>query len=214
MIEQFLNVVWGPTGIFALVITLLVLFALFALILLASFAKESAKPQDIGEAIYCYFAQSIGIILMSIGGLPTIYSVLTRVPLSSLTYSALLFMFAIGGLVFLWHDHITHHLPQAAKSVPHTVYLFTWKFIGFLLFLLTAISFILNILLDGSLSMGSFLVHLIVAIYGLLLWWSAREFSPATPPFFQHHTSMRLATLTPSKPEKMTKSKRSSRRRK
>ncbi|OGJ54915.1 hypothetical protein A3D11_02965 [Candidatus Peribacteria bacterium RIFCSPHIGHO2_02_FULL_49_16] len=213
MFQEFITVIWGPAGIVALISSLLLLFALFALILIPSLARDAAKPQDIGEAMYCYFAQSTGIILMSVGGLPILYSVLTRVPLASLTYSALLFIFAIGGLVFLWHDHISHHLPESAVLVIRTVYLFAWKFIGFIIFLFTLISFVLHILLNGTVTTDILLIHLIVALYGLVLWWTTREFSLSIPPFF-HHKKIRLAMLTPSKPEKAKAPKKKKIRRK
>src|SRR3989344_3573692 len=98
---SLLTSILNPLGLSSLVTVLLLFLAVLTLVFLASLRRDAANPENIGEATYCLFVQSIGIILMSIGSLPTIYSVLARSPLTSLTYSALLFVFAIGGLIYL-----------------------------------------------------------------------------------------------------------------
>lgn len=180
------STVLHPMGLFSLLLGLLFLLLIFSLILATSLTREAAKPQAVGEAIYCYLVQSIGIILMSIGALPTLYSVLTRAPLQSLTYSALLFVFSIGGLVFLWHDYLVQRLPSSSRTVPAAIYLSTWKFIGFALLLFALLSLILKILLlRGAVSPPSFALHGVLALYGLILWWSTQATGTSPSGFSQ-----------------------------
>lgn len=168
-----------PIGLLSVLLGILFLLLIFCLILATSLAREAAKPQAVGEAVYCYLVQSVGITLMSIGAVPTLYSVFSRTPLQSLTYAALLFVFSIGGLIFLWHDTLAHRLSPPSRAVPEAIFLSTWKFIGFTLFVFAIISIILNILLRSALPTSSLTLHSILALYGLVLWWSTQN-SPHT----------------------------------
>lgn len=165
-------------GLLSLLLGILFLLLIFSLILATSLTREAAKPLAVGEAVYCYLVQSVGIILMSIGAVPTLYSVFSRAPLQSLTYAALLFVFSIGGLIFLWHDYLASKLPSAARAVPEAIYLSTWKFIGFTLLVFALLSIILNILLRSVLYPSSLALHGVLALYGLTLWWSTQNSPP------------------------------------
>lgn len=167
-----------PMGLLSVLLGILFLLLIFSLILATSLAREATKPQAVGEAIYCYLVQSVGIVLMSIGAVPTLYSVLSRAPLQSLTYAALLFVFAIGGLVFLWHDYLASRLPVPARAVPEAIYLNVWKFLGFTLLVISLLSVILNILLRSAPPFASITLHGILAFYGLVLWWASQRPSP------------------------------------
>lgn len=179
-----------PMGLLSVLLGVLFLLLIFSFILATSLAQEAAKPQAVGEAVYCYLVQSVGIVLMSIGAVPTLYSVFAHAPLQSLTYAALLFIFSIGGLIFLWHDYLVHRLSYHSRAVPEAIFLSTWKFIGFTLLVFSLLSIILNILLRSSLPSFSFALHGILALYGLVLWWGTQypshpqEFSrkPVRPP--------------------------------
>lgn len=161
-------------GLLSVLLGILFLLLIFSLILATSLTREAAKPQAVGEAVYCYLVQSVGIVLMSIGAVPTLYSVFSRTPLQSLTYAALLFVFSIGGLIFLWHDYLAGRLPAPSCAVPKAIYLSTWKFIGFTLLVFSLLSVILNILLRSILPSSSITLHGILALYGLVLWWGAQ----------------------------------------
>lgn len=176
-----------PMGLMSVLLGILFLLLIFSLILATSLAREATKPQAVGEAIYCYLVQSVGIVLMSIGAVPTLYSVLSRAPLQSLTYAALLFVFSIGGLVFLWHDYLANRLPAPARAVPEAIYLNVWKFIGFSLLIFSLLSIILNILLRNSPPLASITLHGILALYGLVLWWGTQR--PASRGFPQKAAS-------------------------
>lgn len=162
-------------GLLSVLLGVLFLLLIFSLILATSLTREAAKPQAVGEAVYCYLVQSVGIVLMSIGAVPTLYSVFSRTPLQSLTYAALLFVFSIGGLIFLWHDYLVHRLPLPSRTVPEAIYLSMWKFIGFTLLVFSLLSIILNILLRGPMPAPSLALHSILALYGLVLWWSTQS---------------------------------------
>lgn len=168
-----------PMGLLSVLLGVLFLLLIFSLILATSLAQEAVKPQAVGEAIYCYLVESVGIVLMSIGAVPTLYSVFARTPLQSLTYAALLFVFSIGGLIFLWHDYLANRLPPHARAVPEAIFLSTWKFIGFTLLVFSLLSIILNVLLRSSLPSFSLALHSILALYGLILWWSTQYPSPS-----------------------------------
>lgn len=182
-----LNVV-HPMGLLSVLLGILFLLLIFSLILATSLTREAAKPQAVGEAVYCYLVQSVGIVLMSIGAVPTLYSVFSRTPLQSLTYAALLFVFSIGGLIFLWHDYLVHRLPSASRAVPEAIYLSMWKFIGFTLLVFSLLSIILNILLRSAFPSSSLALHGILALYGLVLWWSTQS-SPLAAGFSQKAVS-------------------------
>ncbi|MBI1934034.1 hypothetical protein HYS30_00020 [Candidatus Peregrinibacteria bacterium] len=164
-----------PMGLVSMLLSILFLILIFSLILATSLTREAAKPQAVGEAVYCYLVQSVGIVLMSIGAVPTLYSVLSRTPLQSLTYAALLFVFSIGGLIFLWHDYLAHRLPPPSRAVPEAIYLSMWKFIGFAILVFSLLSIILNILLQGAFPSSSLALHGILALYGLVLWWGTQR---------------------------------------
>ncbi|MBI2524033.1 hypothetical protein HYW11_02355 [Candidatus Peregrinibacteria bacterium] len=168
-----------PMGLVSILLSILFLILIFSLILATSLTREAAKPQAVGEAVYCYLVQSVGIVLMSIGAVPTLYSVLSRTPLQSLTYAALLFVFSIGGLIFLWHDYLVSKLPAPSRAVPEAIYLSMWKFIGFTLLVFSLLSIILNILLQGAFPSSSLALHGILALYGLVLWWGTQRPAPS-----------------------------------
>lgn len=166
-------------GLISVLLGILFLLLIFCLVLATSLSREAARPQAVGEAVYCYLVQSVGIILMSISAVPTLYSVLSRSPLHSLTYAALLFVFSIGGLIFLWHDYLVSRLPAPSRSVPEAIYLSMWKFIGFTLLVFALLSIILNILLQSPVHMSSIVLHSLLALYGLVLWWTTQSFPHA-----------------------------------
>ena len=165
-----------PMSLLSVLLAVLFLLLIFSLIFATSLTRDTAKPHAVGEAVYCYLVQSVGIVLMSIGAVPTLYSVLAKTPLQSLTSAALLFVFAIGGLIFLWHDYLANKLPSPSRAVPEAIYLSMWKFIGFTLLVFALLSLILNLLLLRTAAPASSLaLHGILALYGFVLWWSTQK---------------------------------------
>ncbi|MBI5155782.1 hypothetical protein HZA45_00755 [Candidatus Peregrinibacteria bacterium] len=107
---------------------------------------------------------------MSIGGIPTLYSVLASQPLSSPTYTSLLFLFAVGGITFLWHDDHLSRMDAASRAIPRMVFGCAWKFLGFVIVLLSLLSFMLRLTLQGNaLPDGWWVMHLALLLYGVIL---------------------------------------------
>lgn len=132
--------------------------------------RSGSRPADVGRSILGYSAQTVGILLMTAGGLPTFYTVLASQPLTSGTYTALLFIFAIGGLVYLWHDAMLRTIDASARAVPQMIFAVAWKFVGLLITLFVLLSVLLRLALDaGGLTPGWWILHLTFLLYGLLL---------------------------------------------
>lgn len=162
--------------VYGLVVPLVILHLVAMLFIPVMVSGTGAKVMSSGRAIYCYLLQALGILLMTIGGLPAVYGVLAREPYDSSTYLALLIVFSAGGLTFLWHDHLAHTVDSASRSVPHAIYFFTFKVIGYLLTLLSAVSLLLTMLLGTQDPRGNWWVMpVLLLFYGLLLSWCTRQ---------------------------------------
>ena len=108
----------------------LVLVQLFALLFIPSMLAAPAKARAVGDAIHCYCIQSFGIMLMTAGSLPTVYSVLAGISYTGGTYFGLLLIFAAGGGLFLWQDQRASSLDPAARAVPGSIFLLTFRILG------------------------------------------------------------------------------------
>jgi len=173
MIENPLTTIFGFIGSFyGLVVPLCTLFFI-AILFLASMTVAGAKPKEIGKAIYTYVMHGTSILLMTIGALPTIFSVFAGVSYTGRTYIALLLVFASGGLLFLMQDQEVRNLDSASKSVPEAIYMTTLKIIGNLLMVLSGLSIVLNIVL-ASFQAGWWVTPFVLLLYGLLLSWCTR----------------------------------------
>ena len=173
MVENPLSTIFGFIGSFyGLVVPLVTIFFLTVLFH-ASMAAPGAKPKQVGEAIYCYLMHAVSVLLMTIGALPTVFSVFAGVAYTGRTYIALLLVFAFGGLIFLMQDQAARGLDHASKSVAEAVYMTTLKVIGNLMALLSAISIFLSIVL-GSFQPGWWVTPFVLLLYGMLLSWCTR----------------------------------------
>ena len=103
--------------------------ALLSLVALAGILR-GGNAWDVAYATYCYFAQAVGIILIATGSVPVLLAVLSSQLLENDVYVGLLFIFALGGILFLWHDAKLRHIDAGAKAVPGAMFFFTWKLIG------------------------------------------------------------------------------------
>lgn len=162
----------------------LIVLLLFAILVLPGVLHGSGKPHAIGKAAYNYLAASLGIVLMSAGGLPAVYAVFARQPLSTGSYTGLLLVFAVGGLTFLWHDARLEKSDSASKALPASLFFFTWKFIGLLVSLFAGLSFVLRIIARTDTGASDWwVIHLIMLLYGLLLsWFTINEEKQAIKP--------------------------------
>jgi len=173
MVENPLTTIFGFIGSFyGLVVPLCTLFFL-AILFLASMSVPGAKPKGVGQAIYTYIMHGTSVLLMTIGALPTVFSVFAGVAYTGRTYIALLLVFACGGLLFLMQDQETHNLDSASRSVPEALYMTTLKVIGNLLAILSTLSILLSIVL-ASFQPGWWVTPFVLLIYGLLLSWCTR----------------------------------------
>ena len=173
MVENPLSTIFGFIGSFyGLVVPLLLIFFLTVLFL-ASMAVPGAKPKGVGEAVYCYLMHGLSVLLMTIGSLPTVFSVFAGVAYTSRTYIALLLVFAVGGILFLVQDNAVRDLDAASKAVSEAVYLTTLKVIGNVLALLSTLSIFLSIVL-ASFQTGWWVTPFVLLLYGLLLSWCTK----------------------------------------
>ncbi len=175
--------------------------SLLALVALAGIMR-GGNAWDIAYATYCYFAEAIGIILITTGSLPVLLAVLTGQLLSSDTYIGLLFVFAIGGILFLWHDTKLRAIDASAKVVPGALFFFSWKLIGLLLASFALLSLILSVVIE-TIQLQSAVMHVTVLLYGVVLSWFTQV----------HQSSMASVTtrsLTPMVPAMALKAKKPS----
>ena len=173
MVENPLTTIFGFIGSFyGLVVPLLTLFFLTVLFM-ASLQVPGAKPKQISEAMYSYIMHAVSVLLMTIGALPTVFSVFSSVAYTGRTYIALLLVFACGGLLFLMQDQEVRKLDSASKAVIEAVYMTTLKVIGNLMALLSAISIFLSIVL-ASTQAGWWVTPFVLLLYGLLLSWCTK----------------------------------------
>ena len=80
-----------------------------------------AKLTDASRTLVAYLMKGIGIVLMTVGAVPTILAVMTT-GFSAAMYLGLLLVFAAGGLLFLWFDHQTREMKSAQTSHAASLY--------------------------------------------------------------------------------------------
>jgi hypothetical protein len=202
----------SSTGLFYGLLIPLMLAQMIAVFVLVASSKSGARPSEVAKAVYCYLAETAGILLMSIGGITAMASVLSSRPLSSATYMGLLFVFAVGGITYLYHDGILHRVEASARSIPDAIFLYSWKFIALLVTLFAALSFILQLLLrEGEMEPYWWVIHLVLVFYGVVLAWCvAHPLKDDRPQTFRSAPVARPAmSMAASAPKKaVTKKKR------
>lgn len=162
--------VFGAAGLFYAVLIPLVFIQVMALVFIPSMLSSGAKALHVGKAIFCYSMQFIGVLLMSISGLPAVYSVLIGAPLMGNTYLALLLIFCIGGFIFLRYEHRASHIDDASRMVPYALYFYTLKFIGAVVIVGSLLSLSMTMLMMyGIVAPGFWIVPTLFLLYGLLL---------------------------------------------
>ncbi len=176
----------GFSGIVYAIIGPLVIIQIFALLFIPSLLSASARPFAVGKAVYCYLLQAVGIVLMSLGGLPALYAVTERLTtgterFTAEIYLALLILFAAGGFTFLWHESMSSRIEPMSRRVVQTVFWFGFKLAGYVLMLVSALSFFLTMLLMRELFMQTgWIMPLILFLYGSLLAYCTRM-PPSVP---------------------------------
>lgn len=179
--------------------------ALLSLVALAGIVR-GGNAWDIAYATYCYFAQAVGVILMVTGSVPVLLAVLSGQLLGNDTYVGLLFVFALGGILFLWHDVTLRGIDAAAKAVPGALFFFAWKLVGLMVSAYALLTLVMTTVVYLSMPGTAFpvqhgMVHVTMLAFGLGLGWFTqvgRGFRP----------SVTTRTLSPMAPSMALKAKK------
>ncbi|PIR49406.1 hypothetical protein COU79_05045 [Candidatus Peregrinibacteria bacterium CG10_big_fil_rev_8_21_14_0_10_54_7] len=189
---------FGFVSVFYGILVPLLLLQSLTLLFIPSMMKNGAQPRKVGEAIFCYLMQSLGILLMTAGALPTLVSVLAGVELAGTTYFTLLVIFAAGGILFLWHDNAVHAIDEAFRAVPGAIFLIMFKIIGYAIVLLWVLSLITTLMNGIPEDAGWWIMPLVMILYGLLLAWCTRSDAGSNQSVFQSIT-VNSSSLQPAK---------------
>lgn len=151
-------------------------------ILTIAVSHDGGKPSERLRALYCHLIEFIGVLLMTAGALPALFAVISRQPLTQITYVGLMIVFAVGGLLFLWHDARRHEVPAAARETADALFLNLWKLTGALVVVFTSLSFLLKVMLVAERTNGWWVTHLTMLLYGLVLCWFTLHRRKVVPP--------------------------------
>lgn len=182
--------------------------ALLAIVSLAGIMRGS-NAWDVAYATYCYFAQAVGIILIATGSVPVLLAVLSSQLLENDVYVGLLFVFALGGLLFLWHDAKLRHIDASAKAVPGALFFFTWKLIGLMVTAYSLLTLVVMTVLYASTEGATFPVQNAYVLttmlaFGLGLGW----FTQTNDRFRRHSVTTRMLAPMPGVPAMALKAKK------
>jgi hypothetical protein len=191
--------VFGAAGLFYAVLIPLVFVQVMALVFIPSMMSSGAKALHVGKAIFCYAMQGLGVVLMSISGLPAVYSVLIGAPLMGNIYLGLLIIFAIGGFLFLRFEHKASNIDDASRLVPYALFFYTVKFVGAVLVVGSLLSLTFSMLTLGNLMLPDFwIIPTLFLLYGMLLS-ACTKWPRLHPQNFQNNT-MKKPPMAPVKP--------------
>ncbi len=183
MMEQPLATFFGPIGIMYGLIVPLVLVLLLGIFFAASILSPTARPSRVAQAAYCAILMGVGILMMRIAAIPTVWSVLAGVSYATVEYVGLLILFACGGALFLWHDNWMRSLDTSSSMVSSLMFVYTVKAIGTITAVLTGLSLLLTFIL-GNAEEGWWTVPLTFLLYGVVLMMSTRSEASPMPPIF------------------------------
>ncbi len=176
--DPFLSI--GTIGLLYALILPILLLQLLAFLFIPSILTAGARSLSVGKAIYSFLMQGLGIIMMSMGALPSLFSVLSSqvvgaAAFSTNTYLGLLIVFAVGGLIFLMHEHLARTIDEPSRAIPYAIYFFTFKIIGFVATLFGCLTLLLSMLFGvASITPGWWIMPVIILVYGLILSYCTR----------------------------------------
>lgn len=159
-------------GLFVSLTLPFLLVLLLALVIIASASVSGAKAPKVGQATFHYLLQGLGILFMTVGALPTLLSVLMGPPLPGRIYMSLLWVFLVGGALFLWHEQAAERLDHASTAVPQAIFLTIIRTIGYLVALFSGLSLLLAVALN-RMPAHWWVAPVVLFLYGSLLCWSA-----------------------------------------
>lgn len=168
--------------------------------------SPGARPVSAIKALYCYVLQSVGVALMTTGALPAVYGVLEKFTtgderFSAEMYLALLILFSLGGVTFLWHEQMAERIDDGSRRIPALLFWYTFKTLGALLTLLGILSFLFTMLLTRPLVGPWWITSIVTILYGVLLSWCTRTPAASSQPFkmMPLHGAMKIATAAKGK---------------
>ena len=174
MFSSPLSTLFGSVGLTYGLLFPFFLLQLLSLLFIASLIHSGAKAKGVAAALYCYLVMSGGVLLMTLAALPTIASVFSGRTFSPATYVGLLFVFGIGGLLYLTHETQTQKIDFASRAVPSLIFFYGIKLIGMAVIVLSGISLILTFT-TGANQMGWWIMPFTTFLYGLFLLWATRS---------------------------------------
>ena len=171
-----ISTIFASVGLIYGLLLPLFLSVVLAFFMMVSLHQSGARPAGTGKALYCYLQQSFGILLMALSGLPSIESILNGKPFAANTYMALLILFTVGGLIFLWHDFAVRSVQEPSRAVPYVIYFYTFRFLGFVLAILAFLSLLLSMLLGPRpLPVDFWVSPVVLFLFGTVLTWSTHN---------------------------------------
>jgi hypothetical protein len=173
------------------------LIMLFTLLMLPSVLKSGTRTEVVAKATYGYIAQTIGLFLMTVAGLPAFYAAFGWASYSSGAYAGLLTIFAVGGILFLWQDGIIRTLDPASRLLPQIIFTHVWKLIGLLAVLTAGLSGAFFLFTNTApLTPGWWVMYAGLFLYGVIVSWLTFERPGMRPPV--------PFNIAPMRPMKMT----------
>jgi hypothetical protein len=163
--------------VFGLIIGV-VIVQLLAFLLLAKMLSEAQNPRELGRAIFGYVMLGIGALLMSLSALTALMGILGETTFDTAVYVSLVLIFAVGGLLYLWHDYRLRETPQECKRVPGIIYFFAMKAIGQLALVLSVLYLSLSITLSDNQADRWWSMPLSIFLFGFFLTWLTGETAP------------------------------------
>jgi hypothetical protein len=152
------------------------LIMLFTLLMLPSVLKPGTRTEDVAKASYGYIAQTIGLFLMTVSGLPAFYAALGWASYSSGAYAGLLSIFAVGGILFLWQDSVIRRIDPASRLLPKIIFTHVWKLIGLIAVLTAGLSATFFLFTNTNpLTPGWWVMYAGLFLYGVLVSWLTFE---------------------------------------
>lgn len=156
----------------------IIVLQVFAFLLLARTFESSKDPWKLAQAFFCYIMEIVGIVLMSIGALPTIMAVLGSQGFSPDLYLGLLLVFAAGGILFLWIDQFVRNMDKQTRLLPELIFVYTIKTFGYLSVIFAVLSLSLSITSGALGTPGWWIVPLVTLAYGMLLSFLTSSVAP------------------------------------
>ncbi len=147
----------------------LALFLAFIVLYIPSLMVAEAKPMAVGQAIFCYFMKTVGILLMAASIVPLAYNLMSNtVPDITTLYSLVLFL-VVGLGIVVHFSRVAYELDEASVVVVRSVFCHCFEAIGALLAIFSGLSlmmmFLVNhVLLDWQMPATLFLLGLLTML--------------------------------------------------